>query len=83
VRSENIELSQKIASWHQQRPSATSSELSNFIGSLNYPRYSGVIIKLSYSSQAAQSIKNSPYLLPSSNTYTQVGMSIKFNNGLL
>ncbi len=83
VRSENIELSQMISSWQNNKPKATSAELTNFIASLKYPKYSGAVIKVSYTSQAAQNVIDSKYLLPLSITYTQIGISIKFNAGFL
>ncbi len=40
-------------------------------------------MKVPYSTQSATAIKNSKVLVPSSTIYTQVGMSVKFNNGNL
>jgi hypothetical protein len=48
-----------------------------------YSSFSGIVIRVSYNTQSATAIKNSKAILPSSTAYTQIGMSVRFNNGNL
>ena len=83
IRSENIDLSNKISNWHLNNYAARSATLSSFIGTLGYSRFSGAVIRLTYNSQSVDVVKAQPALLPTANVYTQMGISVKFNAGFL
>jgi hypothetical protein len=72
-----------MLAWHNTKAGASSSELTAFMRKLAFRSFSGVVLRVPYSSQSVNAIKNARVLIPMSTIYTQVGMSVKFNNGNL
>jgi hypothetical protein len=84
VKSENLDLSNRLSTYQATKKGATSAELSSYVGTFKYPRYSATVIRVSYGAQSLQLIKDAKFLTPSSSgVYTQVGLSIAYSNGFL